>query len=284
MLKELSNYEKKSLNEIRIWKYPPIKKENWLHKATNIAKKPLSFAGEQIMQIPGIEHAIEKSVGGLVSSLNDFAQWSVRQDEIYKEYGENNLTINSKEDIFNLDLESVDKTIGYLATKYKALAMSEGAATGAVGLPGIALDIPALVLLNLRAIGEYATYCGFDVSHEQERLFAMQVLALASSPTDASKQVAMSQLIKIAGEVAKKKTWKELERHAFVQMVQHIAKSLGVQLTKAKLAQVVPATGAIIGGGFNAYYTTKVCTAANFLYRERFLAEKYGPQILLPEQ
>ena len=47
-------------------------------------------------------------------------------------------------------------------------------------------------------------------------------------------------------------------------------------LTKAKLAQVVPVAGAVIGGGFNAYYTDKVCKAAFYLYRERFLAEKYG--------
>lgn len=32
----------------------------------------------------------------------------------------------------------------------------------------------------------------------------------------------------------------------------------------------------MIGGGFNAYYTNKVCNASFYLYRERFLAEKYG--------
>jgi hypothetical protein len=111
-------------------------------------------------------------------------------------------------------------------------------------------------------------------------LFALNVLGLASSPTGASKAVAMAQLVKIAKEVAQKKTWKDLEKHVFVQIVQRIAKTLSIRLTKAKLAQVIPAAGAAIGGGFNAYYTSKVCDAAYFLYRERFLARKYGADII----
>ena len=38
--------------------------------------------------------------------------------------------------------------------------------------------------------------------------------------------------------------------------------------------------GAAVGGGFNAYYTARVCDAAYHLYRERFLAEKYGPEVI----
>ena len=36
----------------------------------------------------------------------------------------------------------------------------------------------------------------------------------------------------------------------------------------------------MISGGFNAYYTDKVCTAAYQLYRERFLARKYGSHLI----
>lgn len=67
-----------------------------------------------------------------------------------------------------------------------------------------------------------------------------------------------------------------MEQHAFVQLIQQIAKALGIRLTKAKLAQILPGVGAAVGGGFNAYFTDKVCDAAYYLYRERFLAAKYG--------
>jgi len=43
---------------------------------------------------------------------------------------------------------------------------------------------------------------------------------------------------------------------------------------------MLPALGGGIGAGFNAYYTSRVCTAAFFLYRERFLAEKDGDDVI----
>lgn len=134
-------------------------------------------------------------------------------------------------------------------------------------MPGIPPDLVALISLNLRAIGEYATYYGFNVHSQEERLFAMNVLGFASSPTDASKDLAMAQLVRIAQDVAKKRTWKELEKHAFARVIQQIAKALGVRLTKAKLAQIIPAAGAVVGGGFNAYFTSML-RLRDILYEE----------------
>jgi EcsC protein family len=90
----------------------------------------------------------------------------------------------------------------------------------------------------------------------------------------------MAQLVRIAQDTAKKRAWKELEKHTFVKVMQQIAKALGIRLTNAKLAQAIPAAGAAVGGGFNAYFTYKVCDAAFYLYRERFLAAKYGADVI----
>lgn len=278
MGKELSRYEKEAIASIHEWKNPEI---SWFGNALEIINWPLEKAGNFITEVPGVDWVIEKALGGLVGLLNDLAHWTVRPDSIYEEYRKAGFEhIKSFEDIFSLDLEDADRANGWLSAKYKTLATTEGAATGYVGLPGIAPDIIALITLNQRAIGEYATYYGFDISSQQERLFALNILGLASSPNDAAKQVAMAQLVKIAKDVAKKKVWKDLEQHSFVRVMQIIARSLSIRLTKAKLAQMVPVTGAVVGGGFNAYYTNKVCDAAFYLYRERFLAEKYGADII----
>jgi hypothetical protein len=50
---------------------------------------------------------------------------------------------------------------------------------------------------------------------------------------------------------------------------------LGVRLTKRKLAQAVPLAGVVIGAGLNARMLARVADEANYLYRERFLREKY---------
>jgi len=276
-LPALSAYEKTQITAIHEWKNPTL---SWLDKAMEVVNKPIEWAGDVAMQVPGVEWVMEKSFGGALNLLNDGAAWTVRPKACFKDFDSN---VSKLADIHDLDLEDVDKAIGFLAAKYKSLALAEGAGTGAAGAPGIPADIVALLGLNLRAIAEYATYCGFDVRSQQERLFALNVLGLASAPTDAAKTVAMAQLVKIAKEVAVKKTWKQLEEHLFVQIVQRIAKALSIRLTKAKLAQIVPAAGAAIGGGFNVYFTAKVCDAAYFLYRERFLAGKYGPDVIEAE-
>ena len=278
MNKKMSKYEQLAVESIHKWKNPKI---GWFGRSMEIINWPIEKASDLITSVPGIDWVIEKAVGGLVSLLNDFAHWTVRPDAIYKEYHNAGFEhIKTSGDVFSLDLEQADRVNGWLGAKYKTLATAEGAGAGYTGLPGIPPDIIALIALNQRAIGEYATYYGFDISSQQERLFALNVLALASSPNDAAKQVAMAQLVKIAQDVAKKKAWRDLEKHGFVQIIKIIARSLGIRLTKAKLAQVVPVTGAVVGAGFNAYYTSKVCDAAFYLYRERFLAEKYGADII----
>jgi hypothetical protein len=205
--------------------------------------------------------------------LNDGAQYTVRHSAIFENFRKCGHAVHTHDDICRLDLESVDRVIGWLGMKYKGAALTEGATTGMAGLPGIPADIVLLLGMALRAIGEYATHCGFDVSIQQERLFALNILGYASSPTDTAKQVAMAQLVRIAADVAKRQAWKDLQEHALVVVFQQLAKQLGIRLTKAKLAQVIPAVGAGVGGGFNTYYISRVCDAAYFLYRERFLAK-----------
>ncbi len=238
---------------------------------------PLGQAGDLITKTPGVGDAITKAISGILSVSNDVAQWTVNPEKIHAAFRASGHDVHRRRDIFSLDLEDVDRTAGSLALKYKAWALAEGAAAGVAGIAGLLADIPALVTLNLRAIGEYATYYGFDVSLQEECLYGMNVLGFASSPTDAAKEIAMAQLVRIAGDVAKKKPFAVLEKHAFVNIMQEISKALGIRLTKAKLAQFVPIVAAFVGGGFNAFYTGKVCDTAYYLYRERFLAEKHGP-------
>jgi hypothetical protein len=275
---KLLPYDQRALKEIHAWKNPEL---GWFGQAMKVINWPLDKAGDLILATPGLGDAIKGTIQGLTGVCNDVAQWSVQKDAIYSEFQKFGHTkINKKGDVHSLDLEDVDRVVAWLDAKYKGLALAEGAGAGALGLPAIAPDLIALIAMNLRAIGEYATYYGFDIHRQEERLFAMNVLGLASSPNDASKGLAMAQLVRIAQDVAKKRSWKELEKHAFVQVIQQIAKALGVRLTKAKLAQIVPISGAVIGGGFNAYFTSKVCDAAYYLYRERFLAAKYGADVI----
>ena len=280
MSARLSDYERRTREQIHDWKNP---KQGWFGQTMRQIGWPVDRLGSLLQNATdaaGLFDVIGKALAGLVRVLTDAAAWAVRTEAVYAEFRNAGHDVRQPADLFALDLEQVDKVVGWLDAKYTGMAFTEGAAAGAAGVPGLVADIPALVALDLRAIAEYATYYGFDVASQRERLFAMHVLGLASSPSDAAKTPVMAHLARIAADAAKKKAWDVLEEKAFVQLIQQIAKALGIRLTKAKLAQAVPIMGAAVGGGFNAYYTARVCDAAYHLYRERFLAEKYGLEMI----
>ena len=279
---QLSEYDRRAILAIHAWKHPKL---TWFDRAMTVINAPLEWGGDLAMKIPGVEWVIEKSFGGILKLLNDGAAATVRPTAIFAEFQPPVLTL---EDIANRDLEHVDRAIGFLSAKYASIALVEGTVAGGsttllgpeAAVAAIPADVVALLGMTLRAVGEYATYTGFDIVKQEERLFALNVLGLASAPTDAAKVVAMAQLVRIAKDVALKRTWKQLNEHAFVQVVQVIAKALAIRLTKAKLGEVLPVAGAVIGGGFNAYFASRVCESAYFLYRERFLARKYGAAVI----
>nr|WED68483.1 EcsC family protein [Pectobacterium colocasium] len=156
---ELSDYDKNALQQIHDWKNP---QRDFLAKSFELISKPLSNAGELVLSTPVVGEAIQASVQGLVGVCNDAALWSVRPEMIFEEFrNDGHVHINHYEDIETLRLKDIDKTVGWLAAKYKGIALAEGASTGVMGIAGMAIDIPTLITLNLRAIGEYATYYGF---------------------------------------------------------------------------------------------------------------------------
>ena len=266
-----SDYERRALREIYLWKHP---EPNWFSQAVGGVNRALHEATDLIRKVPGVQWSIDHIAAGGLQLVNEIAQDSVWREAIYEDYRRSGYPVASADDLADLDLRVIDGALRGLDTKYRALTAAEGAAAGYAGLPGILPDVLALIALNLRAVGEYAAYCGFDVRDPAERLYALEVLGLVSHPTDTAKQVTLAPIIRVTQHVAQRQTVQAAEEFALARAIRNAVEALGVRLTRAKLAQLLPVTGALVGGGFNAYYTSKVCDAAFFLYRERFLLRK----------
>ena len=83
---QLSKYEQQELHKIQEWKAPS---NTWLGKVSQVISSPFEKAGNYITDIKAVEWVIEKAIGGTISTLNDFSQWTVRPDAVYKEYQKN---------------------------------------------------------------------------------------------------------------------------------------------------------------------------------------------------
>lgn len=271
-----SDYERGAIEEIALWRNPP---RTWYDDAKEKAETVWNDVTDLIRRVPGVEWTMDNVVAGLLDLTNEITQDTVWADAVYKQFRDAGQLVQSHEDIHELDLEVVDSISDGLNRKYAALAAAEGTVTGLAGAAGIVPDLIALVSLNLRAAGEYATYCGFDVADPDERLFALELLDDVARPSNKTKDVTLAPAVRTATRVARTQSTQTLEQIGLMNAIERAARALGLRLTGAKLAQIVPVTGAVIGGGFNAYYTTRVCKTAFYLYRERFLIRKYGTDL-----
>lgn len=266
-------YERRALREIALWRTPDA---SWFGRLTDRIDRTAARVTDLARHVPGVDWVIDEFAAGVLRVINEVAQESVWEDRVLARYRSAGTDVRGRGDVLALPLEAVDQSLAGLAPKYRAAAALEGAATGYAGLAGIVPDLVALVALNLRAAGEVAVHCGFDLRDPEERLFALLILDAVSGPSDAAKEVALAPVLRVSQRLARDGALQAVEGLALTRALQNAARALGVQLTRAKLAQVVPVTGAVVGSTYNAFYTSKVCDAAFYLYRERFLVAKYG--------
>jgi EcsC family protein len=274
--REPNDYDRQAWAEIARWKEP---KNSLTYRATRFVTKPVEKGTELLMENTPLGTAVR----GIIELLNDAAAYTVTADVVHARFRDKGYEVREPGDIGMLGLEQVDRVVGFLGTRYKAMAATEGAGTGAAGTFGpwwgagaIAVDLPVIVGIALRAIAHYGTYYGFSPASQGERLFVLHVLEAASSPEDASKAGAMAELTRVGVALSKGATWEELNRAGTVKLIQGIAERLSIRITKAKLAYVVPLLGAGVGAGFNVHYIGKVTNAAYHSYRERFLMRAFG--------
>ena len=282
MTRSPSNYERQAQRAIDRWRSQRTTSildhvPGSLKRAGRLVRKPLDAAANRV---PGlIAEPLTNVLTGFLQLTGDLARHTVPVGPVYRRFRRSGHDVERASDLHDLDLQRIDELSSRLGSTYSAAAGMEGGVTGALGAPGLLADIPALLVLNLRAISHYAIYYGVDPRLETERFRILEVLAQASSPADGAKIIVGAKIIRLGKDVVARKAWDDLRKHALVPIAQQLAKTLGIRLTKAKLAQFVPVAGAAVGLGFNAYYTNKICEAASHLYRERFLHEKYGAAI-----
>lgn len=274
---DISPYERQVLLDIEAWRSPS---ETWWSKVGQKASESWGSVTDLVHKVPGMDWAMDNVISGLLELTNEITQDSVWTEAVIKDFHNSGFSIQNLTDIHALDLEHVDGVMDGLDRKYVGLASAEGAATGMAGAAGIVPDLVALVALNLRAAGEMATHCGFDMSDPTERVYALQILDVVASSGNSTRDVTIAPAVRTASKVARKHSMEFIEQVGLGNLIEGMVRRLGMNLTEKKLAQMVPVTGALLGGGLNYLYTTKVCRTCHHLYRERFLETKYGPDII----
>lgn len=217
----------------------------------------------------------EAVLPALSTAMNDAAQWRVA-DLPRRQLAAVGVPLGDPGAVGSLDLEVLDRAASGIRGRYAPAMALQGGTAGVFGVAGMAVDVPVLVLSNLRAVGEYGTTYGFDLSLLHERVWASQVLALSAGANSGARAAALWNLRQIAAAIGQGASWAELDQIAMVAILRRLARTLGVELTTRRLSRLVPVLGAAVGGVANLRLTAQTCEAAYHLYRERFLIRKYG--------
>jgi hypothetical protein len=126
-----------------------------------------------------------------------------------------------------------------------------------------------------RIVALVAAHYGYDVREPEEQVFASGVLSYSTAGNATEKAASLAALSRLTQEMMRQATWKQLQQHQMVKIIQTVVTALGFRLTKRKLAQGVPVAGVMINGGLNARLARNTFNRAQDAYRLRFLTEKY---------
>ncbi|MCF6136187.1 EcsC family protein [Pseudalkalibacillus berkeleyi] len=152
---------------------------------------------------------------------------------------------------------------------YKKTAMAEGAGTGAGGILWGLADFPLLVGIKMRFLFESARIYGYDTRNDQERIFLLHIFLLAFSSDDIRKEtyVAIKNWEQTKEKWATKESIQDYDWRTFqITYRDHI--------DLAKMLQMVPGFGAIVGAYVNYHFLDQLGETAMNCYRLRYLHEK----------
>jgi len=186
----------------------------------------------------------------------------------------------SIEDLQFLELEQLDLLSHSYTTSSEVMAVLEGAGMGLGGLVFMLADIPALIMINIRALIQLAFIYGVDATSPEECEYILNIMTLSAADGKEKMEI-LSHLDSIARSSAHRQGLnirKQIQDHLIgeaVSKVIHVAHKIAVRLTHAKLMQMIPIIGTAVGAGANFLYTKEIMTYGLMVFRKRWLTTKY---------
>lgn len=260
-------YEQQQINGIESWEAQP---PSTMARTMGFLAAPLAWAARKMVP----EEIMEKTIN---AALNAAAAVS-GSDDLLVEAKKLGFEASSTRELAKAPLHVSDGVAENVIVWAKGLAAAEGAVTGMTGLPGLAADIPALLVLAIRTIRRLGACYGFDTTDEAERSFILQTLRAGAANSIEDKQSAIAGAAEIRAvldgsesAVTTREQGAILGREAFTAAVRNLAKQLCINITRRKAVQVIPVVGGGVGAAMNVMFISDVAEAAFRLFQKRRL-------------
>ncbi|MED1469358.1 EcsC family protein [Bacillus salipaludis] len=273
----LSNREKNVLKEIREWEnhlfsyevndfqltYEKYLERSFLLLPKTVQKKFFLLVDNWLFHLHGMIQGSQLQMDAkerILSSGRIF----------YKE-------LEKIDDLKKLDINQLQYIAQQQIAKHRLYSFAQGGLSGTGGTLLLGMDIPAMAVINLRAVQLIAMTYGFEVNTPFEMMTSLKVFHTATLPPRIQKDGWAALMNELDGnddfyfyqgnEEITDITWLE-------QPVQQLLKAMVIALFRKKLIQGIPLVSMAIGAGANYQLTRKVTEVAHKYYQLRYLKEK----------
>lgn len=236
------NYEERVYRECLDWQYEIMKKRSSLFGRAG--KSVQNKINEKIPQ--KVHNVVSESVKGMVQTVL---------------YGSD--VTSQRGPIRDMPLKQREEQVEEKITKYKRTAAAEGAGTGFGGLWWGLADLPMLLGIKMKFLYDTAGLYGFDIKDVRERLYMLYIFQTAFS-SDEKRIDAFLTLKNWPESISAYTSLNELDWQAFQLEYRDY-------IDLAKLFQLIPGFGAIVGGIANYRFLDHLGTTAMNAYRMRLL-------------
>lgn len=234
------HYETYAFAEMQAWQKEMIRKQGLVSKLTRSMQRRInSIIPEKVHQV--ITTAIKHAVEAMLTGSKWIAPNPLRQ----------------------ASLEAREKKVQERINFYKNTAAAEGAVTGAGGILLSLADFPLWLSLKMKMLTDIATLYGYDVNDLNERIYLLHIFQLAFSGRQYRREVYYlvsdwnNQALPAAGDP------ESFDWRSFQQEYRDY-------IDIAKLMQLIPGIGAVVGAYVNHNLTEKLGMTAINAYRMRY--------------
>ncbi len=238
-------YEETVANELKTWQQKMLSKPTMLNKLSKrLQVKMNSYIPEKVHN--AITVAIKQMIRGVL-------------------FGAKYITAEASAE--TNDLKQKEEKVLKRISAYKHTAAAEGGITGAGGFLLALAEFPILLGIKLKLLFDIASLYGYSVKDYKERIYILHIFQLAFSSQQHRKEVYLKM---IDWKLKKQDLPDDINEFDWRGLQQEYRDYIDL----AKMAQLIPGIGAVVGYVVNFRLVKKLGLTAMNAYRMRWFEEK----------
>jgi hypothetical protein len=242
-------YEETVANELKTWQQKMLSKPTMLNKLSKrLQVKMNSYIPEKVHN--AITVAIKQMIRGVL-------------------FGAKYITPEASAE--TNDLKQKEEKVLKRISAYKHTAAAEGGITGAGGFLLALAEFPILLGIKLKLLFDIASLYGYSVKDYKERIYILHIFQLAFSSQQHRKEVYLKM---IDWKLKKQDLPDDINEFDWRGLQQEYRDYIDL----AKMAQLIPGIGAVVGYVVNFRLVKKLGLTAMNAYRMRWFEEKRNTQ------